>query len=355
MKKILSIIGARPQFIKHAPMQLQLQRYFRALTLNTGQHYDQNMSDVFFNELNIPKPDFLFDIGGSKPQGEQTGIMMTMIEKTCINEKPDAILVYGDTNSTLAGALVAAKMHIPLIHIEAGLRSFNRSMPEEINRIVADEFAQLLFCPTQQAIDNLKKEGIHHQGIFLCGDVMCDMLELIKPRLQQLFNEPYYFVTIHRPYNTDDEKRLKRILTTLNSLDKRIVFPIHPRTATRMRQFDMHMQDFKNIYFIEPVGYLHSVSYQQFASAVITDSGGMQKEAYMLRKPCITLRSETEWTETLTNEWNVLVYEDIETIPKKLNRTIGSYKERLYGDGHAAEEIVKKILLYMKSQTISYL
>jgi UDP-GlcNAc3NAcA epimerase len=346
MKKILSIIGARPQFIKHAPMQLQLQKYFSALTLHTGQHYDQNMSDVFFNELNIPKPDFLFDIGGSKPQGEQTGIMMTMIEKTCVEEKPDAMLVYGDTNSTLAGTLVAAKMHIPLIHIEAGLRSYNRNMPEEINRIVADEFSQLLFCPTQQAIDNLKKEGINHSGIFLCGDVMCDMLEIIKPRLKQLINEPYYFVTIHRPYNTDDENRLKRILTTLNSLDKRVVFPIHPRTTAKMNHFGIHINDFSNIQFIEPVGYLHSVSYQCFASAVITDSGGMQKEAYMLRKPCITLRSETEWTETLTHGWNVLVYEDIETIPEKLNRPIGSYKEGIYGDGHAAEEIVKQIKSY---------
>ncbi len=339
MKTILSIIGARPQFIKHAPMQLQLQQYFNARTLHTGQHYDKNMSAVFFNELKIPHPDHIMDIGGNQLQGAQTGHMMAGIESVCILERPDAILIYGDTNSTLAGALVAAKMHIPTIHIEAGLRSFNRQMPEEINRIVADEFAQLLFCPTKQAIDNLKKEGIEHDGIYLCGDVMSDTLALVKDKIKRLFEPEYYFVTLHRPYNTDDPGRLKAILHTLNSLDKKVIFPIHPRTVARMQTFGLMKAGFPNINFIDPVGYIESVSYQSFASCIITDSGGMQKEAYMLQKKCITLRSETEWTETLNTGWNTLLFEQLDDIPKVIQQPCGAYIEGLYGNGQAAVEI----------------
>jgi UDP-GlcNAc3NAcA epimerase len=343
LKTILSIIGARPQFIKHAPVQLQLQKQFKALTVHTGQHYDVNMSNVFFKELNMAPPDFLFDIGGSKPQGEQTGIMMTKIEEVCEEVKPDAMLVYGDTNSTLAGTLVAAKMHIPIIHIEAGLRSFNRSMPEEINRIVADEFASLLFCPTTQAITNLKKEGIDHKGIFLCGDVMCDTLKLVENKINRLFDTPYYFTTLHRPYNTDDKVRLKKILVILNNLEKNVVFPIHPRTVSRMKSFGLDQDQFSNIHFTDPIGYIESVSYQRYADCIITDSGGMQKEAYMLKKKCITLRSETEWTETLINGWNTLVFGDIDRLREVLDAPCGEYISGVYGDGHAAEEIVQII------------
>jgi UDP-GlcNAc3NAcA epimerase len=343
MKKIVSIIGARPQFIKHAPMQLQLQKSFYAITLHTGQHYDANMSDVFFNELNIPRPDYLFDIGGSKPQGEQTGIMMTEIEKVCIKEKPDALLVYGDTNSTLAGALVAAKMCIPLIHVEAGLRSYNRAMPEEINRIVADKFAALLFCPGQQAVANLKKEGIEHDKIFICGDVMCDMLELIRPQIKNMVEYPYYFVTIHRPYNTDDVQRLTLILDTFEKLAKKVIFAIHPRTIARMKQYGLNESNYSNIRFIPPTGYLESISYQMFSDGVITDSGGMQKEAYMLQKKCITLRSETEWTETLAHNWNTLVFNNISSLENIIKQPCGTYTPQLYGNGNAAAEIVSII------------
>lgn len=347
MKKIISVIGARPQFIKHAPLQLQLQKYFHSVTVHTGQHYDENMSAVFFNELQIPEPDYLFDIGGSKMQAEQTGIMMTEIEKVCVHEKPDALLIYGDTNSTLAATLVAAKLLIPVIHIEAGLRSFNRAMPEEINRIVADEFAALLFCPTQAAVENLHKEGIVHDKIFVCGDVMCDMLELIKPKAKQLVNYPYYFATIHRPYNTDDQQQLRQILDAFNSLDKKVVFAIHPRTIARMQSFGLQQMDFGNIEFIPPVGYLQSICYQLYADGIITDSGGMQKEAYMLRKKTVTLRSETEWTETLANGWNTLMFTNLEDLQMVLNKTPGEYIENIYGTGHAAAEIVSIIKLHI--------
>ena len=320
-------------------MQLELQKYFNSLTLHTGQHYDQNMSDVFFEELNIPQPDFLFNIGGSKLQGEQTGIMMAEIEKVCVNEKPDALLVYGDTNSTLAGTLVAAKMHIPIIHVEAGLRSYNRAMPEEVNRIVADQFADILFCPTAKAVENLRQEGITHDKIFICGDVMCDMLELIRPKVKRLYAEEYYFATIHRPYNTDEPERLKNILEAFNSLNKTVIFSIHPRTIARMKAFGLSNENYPNIHFIEPVGYVESISYQMFASCIITDSGGMQKEAYMLQKKCITLRSETEWTETLEGGWNTLLFNDFHKLNEVILAEPGNYVAGMYGDGHAAVEI----------------
>lgn len=343
MKKILSVIGARPQFIKHAPVQLELQKYFNSLTIHTGQHYDTNMSDVFFNELRIPPPDFLFNIGGSKPQGEQTGIMMKKIESVCSNENPDALLIYGDTNSTLAAVLVGAKMSIPMIHIEAGLRSFNKTMPEEVNRIVADQFSTLLFCPTVQAIENLKKEGINHSGIFLSGDVMCDTLHLVKDKIQKLRDESYYFTTLHRPYNTDEKIRLENILTVMNGLDKTVIFPIHPRAVARMHSFGIHRANYKNIHFIDPIGYVESLSYQKFSDAVITDSGGMQKEAYMLEKKCITIRSETEWTETLKNGWNTLIFDRIEDLKEVLQASPGKYSPDIYGTGNAAKEIVEII------------
>jgi UDP-GlcNAc3NAcA epimerase len=337
------VIGARPQFIKHAPMQLALQKHYRALTIHTGQHYDPNMSDVFFKELGMATPDFLFDLGGGKPQGAQTALMMTEIERVATEVKPDAMLLYGDTNSTLAGALVAAKMSIPFIHIEAGLRSYNRSMPEEINRIIADEFASLLFCPTQQAIENLKKEGIDHDGIFYCGDVMCDTLKLIEEKISRPVEFSYYFATLHRPYNVDNRERLVRIFEVLNRLKAKVIFSIHPRTVSAVKEFGLGTSDYANIQFIDPVGYIESVSYQKYADCIITDSGGMQKEAYMLGKKCITLRSETEWTETMINGWNTLVFDDIESLIQEVDRKPGAYIPDIYGKGDAASEIVQII------------
>lgn len=339
-KKIVSIIGARPQFIKHAPMQLALQKIFNTLTVHTGQHYDSNMSDIFFEELKIKKPDYHLKITG-KTHGRQTAEMIIEIEKILLNEVPDSILVYGDTNSTLAGVIAAAKLNIPIIHIEAGLRSFNRSMPEEINRIIADEFSTLLFCPTKSAIENLSKEGINHSGIFLSGDVMCDSLQLVKNMTRRLYHDCYYFATLHRPYNTDDVDRLMEILSELQKLKHKVIFPIHPRTVARMTSFGLDISLYDNIQLIEPIGYIESLSYQQFSEAVITDSGGMQKEAYMLKKKCITLRSETEWVETLENGWNTLVFDNLSEISRIIDiPPSGIHNSYIYGNGNASEEIV---------------
>jgi len=346
MLTILSIIGARPQFIKHAPMQVQLQRYFRSLTLHTGQHYDYNMSQVFFQELGIPKPDYMLESGTGKPQAEQTGMMMTGIERICSTLKPDGIVLYGDTNSTLAGALVASKMGIPIFHVEAGIRSFNRAMPEEINRIIADSFSSMLFCPVPEAVDNLRKEGIVMGQVFMTGDVMCDALQMIRPSIHKALESPYYFATIHRPYNTDEPNRMQRILASLNALAYPVIFPIHPRTLARIQAAGLKQADYPNIKFIEPVGYIASISYQLGAPCIITDSGGIQKEAYMLGRKCITLRSETEWNESLEHGWNTLVFEDIESIPKLVMEQPGTYIADMFGDGKAAERIARLISGY---------
>lgn len=347
MKKIISVIGARPQFIKHAPMQLELQKRYNATTIHTGQHYDENMSAIFFEELKIKKPEFIFNLSGSKLQGEQTALMMIEIEKVVCKEKPNALLIYGDTNSTLAATLIASKLHIPIIHIEAGLRSYNRAMPEEINRIIADEFAYLLFCPTNTAIDNLKKEGIIHDRIFKTGDVMCDMVNMILPFVKKPIDDEFYFATLHRPYNTDNPQRLETLLKVLNNLDKKIIFSVHPRTLIRMNEFGLRKENYTNIEFIDPTSYIESISYQKYSSCVITDSGGIQKEAYILQKQCITLRSETEWVETLQGGWNTLVYQDLSKIPAILTSTLSNYQPDIYGTGNSASEICSIIEKYI--------
>lgn len=343
MKTILSVVGARPQFIKHAPLQAELRQRFRALTLHTGQHYDANMSGVFFTELGIPEPDFHLQAGNSKTQAGQTAIMLTGIEQICERLRPDAVLIYGDTNSTLAGALVASKLCIPLVHVEAGLRGYNRSMPEEVNRVIADTVSQLLFCPSETAVENLRKEGIAHDGVQLSGDVMRDMVRQVQPRIRRMLETPFYFSTIHRPYNTDEPERMRRILATLDKLPHPVIMPVHPRTLSRLQAAGIMLGSYGNVQAIAPVGYVESISYQAGAECVITDSGGMQKEAYFLGKKCITLRSETEWPETLEHGWNTLVFDDIETIPALVDRTPGMYDPQLYGDGFAAKRIATHI------------
>jgi UDP-GlcNAc3NAcA epimerase len=265
--------------------------------------------------------------------------MLQQVEDILVAEQPNAVLLYGDTNSTIAGSLAASKMGIAIIHIEAGLRSFNREMPEEINRVVTDHLSQLLFAPTQTAVDNLKNEGIT-KGVFSTGDVMCDSLHLMQPFLEQKEKSPYYFVTLHRPYNTDEKERLETILSVLNGLDKKVVFSIHPRTSNNAKKWGIDLSQYEHIAFIDPVGYKDSLSYQAFSACVITDSGGIQKEAYMLHKRCITIRKETEWVETLEGGCNTLVFEDLDQIKKIVSEQKPLSFNDIYGNGHAAEEIV---------------
>jgi UDP-GlcNAc3NAcA epimerase len=346
-KKIVTIVGARPQFIKNAPIEISLSRYFDLITIHTGQHYDERMSKVFFDELKMQKPDYMLDIGGGS-HGKMTGLMLNKIEEVLLKEKPDATLVYGDTNSTLAGALASAKMNIPIIHIEAGLRSFNKTMPEEVNRIMTDHISSLLFAPTKLAVDNLKKEGIT-KGVFEVGDVMFDSLLLAKSLIGSNFKENgSILLTLHRPYNTDVSGRVLEIFKAINAIGRKVVFPVHPRTMAVLHQEGNIQNKFKNISFIEPVSYFDLIKLQMEAHCIITDSGGIQKEAYLLKKPCITLRSETEWVETLNNGWNTLVFNDLGQLEKLVDKVPGTYVNGVYGEGRTAGLICDLILKNLK-------
>lgn len=343
---IVTVVGARPQFIKAAPVSRQLRRDHREVLVHTGQHYDYGMSQVFFDELDIPAPDLNLGIG-SASHGRQTGEMLVSIETVLMDERPDWVLVYGDTNSTLAGALVASKLHVPVAHVEAGLRSFNRRMPEEINRVLTDHVADLLFCPTQTAVDNLASEGVL-TGVHNVGDVMYDAVaynaELAAARsnvLRELGIPPgaYLLATVHRPRNTDDPSRLAAILEAFGVLESLIVLPAHPRTRRAIAEQAQRVPS--NVRLIEPVGYLDMLRLEQQARAILTDSGGIQKEAYMFAVPCITLREETEWVETVRSGWNHLVGADPERIVVAVkNVQVPVERPPLFGDGRAAERIV---------------
>lgn len=297
------------------------------------------MSKVFFDQLKMTLPHHMLSIGSSS-HGKQTGRMLEKIEDILILEKPDAVLVYGDTNSTLSGALAASKLLIPLIHIEAGLRSRNKNMPEEINRIVTDHVSDYLFVSSQISFDNLLEEGISSSKIFNVGDIMFDSILLSQEIMGQThMAENHILVTLHRPYNTDDPMRLKKILMVLNSLDTQIIFPVHPRTKHVMQENKLEHKYFENIRFIEPVSYFDLIKLQQESKCVITDSGGIQKEAYWLKKKCITLRSETEWLETLVNNWNTLVFDDLSKINVLANSDTGEYIEGVYGNGDTGKKI----------------
>lgn len=349
--KIVVVIGARPQFIKHAPLEIASRGIIDIVTIHTGQHYDQNMSQVFFDELKMKHPDYMLNAGGGN-HGEQTGKMLQLLEPILIDEKPDYLLVYGDTNSTIAGALAAAKLHIPVVHIEAGLRSYNKDMPEEVNRILTDHLSSLLFTSTANAVANLDKEGIS-KGVFLLGDIMADSVMLaqeINKNRKSPFLYPYYFVTIHRPYNTDYPKRLLDLIEILNNLDERVVFPIHPRTRNLCKEFQIDLNLFTNINFCEPLSYFDNINYLSNAKHAITDSGGLQKEAYILKVPCVTVRSETEWIETLKGNWNILCFNSLTEIPDLLERELGEYTRDLYGNGNASGQIID-VLLNMKKRT----
>jgi len=323
--KILTVVGARPQFIKLAPLSKILRENgINEIIVHTGQHYDENMNDLFFKELEIPEPDYNLGIGSGN-HGEQTGRMLIEIEKIILKEKPDLVIVYGDTNSTLAGALSASKLHIKLAHVEAGLRSFNKRMPEEINRVLTDHVSDILFCPTQTAVENLKNEGITN-GVYLVGDVMFDALlhfskisDMKSNILERLNIKPkeYYLATIHRAENTDNYERLKNILTAFSKMDEMVVFPIHPRTKKMINYYGLDdLIENDNVKVIDPVGYLDMLKLEKNAKAILTDSGGVQKEAFWLKVPCITLRDETEWIETVNLGWNRLVGSNVEKILK---------------------------------------
>lgn len=348
--KIVTIVGARPQFIKAAPVSKALAEAGHAeFLIHTGQHYDHGMSQVFFEELGLPLPDINLGVG-SGTHGHQTGQMLMAIEECLLAQKPDWVLVYGDTNSTLAGALAAVKLHIPVAHVEAGLRSFNRDMPEEHNRVLTDHCSDLLFCPTETAIINLEQEGIVN-GVYLVGDVMYDAIRQFMPLaaqsaiLEELHLTPgqYRLATIHRAGNTDNRENLQAVLDCLALSDLPVIFPAHPRTTAAMERFELRLPT--QVKLIAPVSYLQMLALEKNARAILTDSGGVQKEAYLLGVPCITLRSETEWVETVAAGWNDLTHLDQAAVAQALARPYPeSEPPALFGHGDAAERIVEQLL-----------
>ena len=347
--KIIAIIGARPQFIKHFAFEKACEGKIDLITIHTGQHYDSNMSEVFFNQLEMNEPTHMLNIGSGN-HGLQTAKMMIDIEKIIEEEKPKGVVVYGDTNSTLAGALVASKLQIPIYHIEAGLRSYNKEMPEEINRVLTDHISDALFVPSKIAIQNLKKEGIV-DGVYNVGDVMKDLVNYVKyHRLfgERKIKEDYYYVTLHRPYNTDNKERLSYVLSSLNNLESKVVMSIHPRTSNLMKKFDLEKKKYANINFIEPQSYFDNLTYLNNCDGLITDSGGMQKEAYWLEKKCITIRKETEWIETLEFGNNSLLFDNLSNIEGAFVQTNLKWNDKLYGDSNASKNIVNKIIESLK-------
>jgi UDP-GlcNAc3NAcA epimerase len=344
--KVVTVVGARPQFVKAAPVSRVLRRAHTEVLIHTGQHYDREMSGLFFEELEIPRPGHELGIG-SGPHGWQTGQMLVRLEEVLQAERPDSVLVYGDTNSTLAAALAAVKLRIPLAHVEAGLRSFNRAMPEEHNRVLTDHCADLLFCPTQTAVDLLRGEGIT-TGVHLVGDVMFDAAQQQGAAAAQrstlrrdlgLDGRPYALATLHRPYNTDDPARLREVLAGLSALDLPVVFPVHPRTRIALTRFELALP--ANVRATEPIGYGDMLALEQAAELILTDSGGVQKEAYFFAVPCVTLRPETEWVETVEAGWNRLAWGDAATIAACARRPWPSEPPPpVFGDGNASERIV---------------
>lgn len=355
--KLLHIIGARPQFIKYFPIQQAMDRpqykttAFSSVLVHTGQHYDYQMSQVFFDELGIRPPDYHLE-AGSGNHGKQTALVIQKSEDVLLKEKPDIVVVYGDTNSTLGGALAAAKLHIPVAHIEAGLRSFNKKMPEEINRVLTDHISSYLFCPSQVAVDNLAAESIaskavnHEPYVFIVGDVMYDVLLHAlsiankKSKILGHLNlnpKQYNLLTLHRAENTDDAEQLDAIIEFVNdiSLKTPAIFPMHPRMAKAYAGAKKHFHD--HIRIIDPLGYFDLLMVLKNANCLLTDSGGMQKEAYWLHVPCITLREQTEWIETVQSGWNIL-WRDYRGLHQTADKTDA------YGEGHAAHKIIEALI-----------
>lgn len=346
--KIVTIVGARPQFVKAAAISRKLRQEHQEILVHTGQHYDYEMSGIFFDGLELPPADVSLGVG-SGSHGSQTGAMLKAVEDVLLAERPDYVLVYGDTNSTMAGALAASKLCIPIAHVEAGLRSFNRRMPEEINRVVADHVSSLLFCPSETAIRNLSAEGVT-QNAHLVGDVMLDILNWAKQRASSIHQatmdkygvqtQRFLLATVHRSENTDQRERISSILRAFNALDEQVVFPVHPRARKIMAQ--QSFQPGPNVKLVDPVGYLEMVALQSAARMVLTDSGGVQKEAYWLGVPCLTMRDETEWVETVEAGWNVLVGSNATKIIDSVRSfSPPAARPELYGGGAAAEKCVE--------------
>lgn len=356
---IVSIVGARPQFIKAAAVSRAIAEHNKKSPkativekiVHTGQHYDENMSKIFFDELEIPQPDYNLGVG-SGSHGEQTGRMLEKIENVLVKEGPEYVIVYGDTNSTLAGALAAAKLHIAVAHVEAGLRSFNRKMPEEINRVLTDHASSLLFCPTETAVKNLASEGIS-EGVYQVGDVMYDSIlfyakkaKAIEHKTLERFEirpKSYYLATVHRAGNTDDVATLRNIVEALNEMattDHPVVLPLHPRTVSYIDSYGLRFNN--SIKVIEPLSYLEMLVLENNARTILTDSGGVQKEAYIFRVPCVTLRDETEWVETVELGWNTLAgadYNQIVELVRIADNILPDTWQLFYGDGYAAGRI----------------
>ncbi|TXC76921.1 non-hydrolyzing UDP-N-acetylglucosamine 2-epimerase [Luteibaculum oceani] len=358
MKKILTIVGARPQFVKAAVVSRAFAKAsgFEEKIIHTGQHFDKNMSDVFFEEMEIPKPAYNLEVN-SLGHGAMTGRMLEKLEEVFEKEEPDMVLVYGDTNSTIAGALAARKMHIPVAHVEAGLRSFNMKMPEEVNRILTDRISDILYCPTETAIQNLKREGYDNIDTVIekSGDVMYDAALFYKEKgeasdfVKSLPQNNFVLCTIHRAENTDDPERLAFIVNALNQLNQetKVVLPLHPRTKKKLAEVGLKL-DFETI---DPVGYLDMVQLLDRCKFVVTDSGGLQKEAFFFKKHCLTLREQTEWVELIENGVNTLINsgEEFTSHAKRLLNETNFPELELYGKGNAGEMIVNSLDKYFET------
>lgn len=344
--KIMSIIGARPQFIKLAPIASILNLGHDHKVIHTGQHYSFNMNDVFFSDLDIPSPDYNLEIGSST-HGVQTAKMIEGIERILLKEKPDLVIVYGDTNSTLAGAIATSKMNIILSHVEAGLRSYDMTMPEEVNRVVSDHVSDILFCPTSVSISNLKNENITN-GVHLTGDVMVDVLKRYEDVAEEhskiheqldIKRNDYILATIHRQSNTDSYANMSNLAGSLKKIDN-LIFPCHPRTKKMLIEYGLYDDLASKVNVIEPVGYMDMLMLEKYANKILTDSGGIQKEAYVFKVPCITLRENTEWIETVEDGWNVLVGCEMEKIDYMVNNFNPSRKQgEVFGNGQASKNI----------------